>query len=291
MWGYGVEEEQLFTRVMEVESTTGLEVVNLGVSGYGNGQELLLWRLLGARFAPDDVILFIYPENDLYDNVATVRYGYPKPRVVKEADGRFMATNTPVPKVGMGEITESVDQAAPYLRRQAARSGLVSSTLLAGARIDWFRRVLEENEIIGKRKAGYGEEASLFMESLDAKTDMLFQEMGGLISAIRDEVEQAGASLRLVVVPQPFQVYPELWEEFIDRHPIADERRWNRDAPQERIRRIGASLSVPVVDLLSVLRKRGESDPYLYYPWNQHWTAGGHAAVADVLLGELAARR
>jgi hypothetical protein len=82
-------------------------------------------------------------------------------------------------------------------------------------------------------------------------------------------------------------VYPELWEDFQQRTPLEPGRRWSWDAPQLRVEQIGASLGIPVVDLLGPLRERAKSDPYLYYPWNQHWTAQGHATVARALLGEL----
>jgi hypothetical protein len=47
----------MFTRVVEKENPTPLEVVNMGVSGYGTDQEFLLWRQKAHVWKPDTVWL------------------------------------------------------------------------------------------------------------------------------------------------------------------------------------------------------------------------------------------
>ena len=36
-----------------------VEVLNFGISGYGTGQELLVWRDVASRYSPDLVLLYI----------------------------------------------------------------------------------------------------------------------------------------------------------------------------------------------------------------------------------------
>jgi len=60
-WGFGVEDEQMFTRIVERESDPPVELVNLGVSGYGTDQQYLLWLELGQRFQPDRVLILVTP--------------------------------------------------------------------------------------------------------------------------------------------------------------------------------------------------------------------------------------
>jgi lysophospholipase L1-like esterase len=70
-----------------------LEVVNLGVPGYGTDQAVLRWRRDGASLRADVVLLGIWPEN-ICRNLNVVRYflqpasGFStKPRFVAEASG------------------------------------------------------------------------------------------------------------------------------------------------------------------------------------------------------------
>ena len=55
-WGFGVEQEQIFTEVIE-NSRKDVEVINAGVSGYSPDQELIWLREQGMHFQPDLVLL------------------------------------------------------------------------------------------------------------------------------------------------------------------------------------------------------------------------------------------
>jgi hypothetical protein len=55
------------------------EVINFGVSAYGNGQALLTYRHHAANYQPDVVVLAIYTANDIFDNLET-------PQAIDEAD-------------------------------------------------------------------------------------------------------------------------------------------------------------------------------------------------------------
>ena len=75
--GYEVEVEETYLyRLEEMLRARGLpvEVINLGVSGYGTAEELIMLREFGLRFDPDVVIVGHY-QNDLADNVRSNLYG------------------------------------------------------------------------------------------------------------------------------------------------------------------------------------------------------------------------
>ena len=98
VFGYGVEQEEIFTTVLE-GLLPATEVINAGVSGYGTDQELLWFRAEGARYRPDLVILLMCG-NDELDNHSTIAYSlYPKPLFVPSPDGELVLTNVPVPPV------------------------------------------------------------------------------------------------------------------------------------------------------------------------------------------------
>jgi hypothetical protein len=67
--------DQTFWKVMERELATcprlggkGVEVINLGIDGWGTAQEVLMLRERGWAFAPDLVVLAVTTGNDIRNN-------------------------------------------------------------------------------------------------------------------------------------------------------------------------------------------------------------------------------
>ncbi|NQU99083.1 SGNH/GDSL hydrolase family protein [Candidatus Woesearchaeota archaeon] len=58
---------QLLKKILN-ENNLYYEVINLGVSGYGTDQELIMLQKEGLKYQPDIVILGFYLENDIPDN-------------------------------------------------------------------------------------------------------------------------------------------------------------------------------------------------------------------------------
>ncbi len=96
IWGYGVEDDQVFTRLLE-RADPEVEWVNLGVSGYATDQESLLLEREVIRYSPD-VVLAEVCDNDFDGNARDQLYHiYPKP-LFRLRDGALELTNVPVPK-------------------------------------------------------------------------------------------------------------------------------------------------------------------------------------------------
>ncbi|HUR27638.1 MAG TPA: hypothetical protein VM509_05580, partial [Planctomycetota bacterium] len=98
--GDEVENQDTWQRRLE-EGRPDLEVLNLGVPGYGTDQALLRWRRDGSRFQSQFVILGIWPEN-MCRNLGCFRYYLvptesfaSKPRMLLE-DGALRVINSPV---------------------------------------------------------------------------------------------------------------------------------------------------------------------------------------------------
>ena len=121
VWGFGVQEDEMFTQLIDENLGDGIEVVNLGVSGYSTDQELLLYRDLGSRYAADLVVLVV-AANDVALNVEPLAYViYPKP-VFEMQGASLRLTNHPVPTKSWLERSV-VDLAAhSYLLNQLNRA-------------------------------------------------------------------------------------------------------------------------------------------------------------------------
>lgn len=92
-FGDEVSDDETYCAYLE-EMLPGVEVVNLGVHGYGHDQMLLYLKEVGAQYEPDVVLLgFLY--DDMERNVLRFR-DFAKPRY-ELRDGALVLTGTPVP--------------------------------------------------------------------------------------------------------------------------------------------------------------------------------------------------
>ncbi len=95
-FGESVSDEETYARQLSL-LMPNLEVLNLGVHGYGNDQMLLVLQEEGVHFHPDLVVLAFVHE-DLDRNVLAFR-DFAKPRFLLSG-GKLVLTNTPVPTPG-----------------------------------------------------------------------------------------------------------------------------------------------------------------------------------------------
>jgi lysophospholipase L1-like esterase len=94
MWGYGVENDEMFSSVLEKE-ITGSESINLGANGYSTVQELVRLETEGLRYDPDWTVL-VFCWNDLEDNFDDKSGGRPVALVEEGENLRIL--NRPVRK-------------------------------------------------------------------------------------------------------------------------------------------------------------------------------------------------
>ena len=100
VWGYDVENEQIFTSVLQKKLQQQYAVYNLGVSGYGTDQEFLLLQQFYDKIKPQKVFL-IFCANDYYNNSSNVVYGgYYKPYFLQNNTSELLLQGVPVPISG-----------------------------------------------------------------------------------------------------------------------------------------------------------------------------------------------
>lgn len=99
-WGYGVGDDEVFTRRLEARLISGGEnwqVLNGSVSGWGTDQELLFLEREGIRFSPDVVVLAFFIGNDPENVRDSIQYNLHKP-IFTDLD--LELENQPVPLPG-----------------------------------------------------------------------------------------------------------------------------------------------------------------------------------------------
>lgn len=288
VWGFGVDEEDLFTEILSSRTGNTLEAVNLGVSGYGTDQEYLLWSRLGFRWKPDRVFLFIDVNTDLHDNISLELYNHAKPLFRFDASGRPVLTNSPVPKPGKvweEHTRQRLVDKAPLAHWLLIHSRVASLLVEAMSRSELLSRKLDEAQIVPLLKAGYVNEYPLYAHREIPQLRAAWARLANILRILNSDVRKAGATLTIVVVPSPIQVYPKTWDRFVAENPFPKES-FDPSVPDLQIARIASRLGIQVIDPIEQFRKAALEGGRLYFPLNYHWTPEGHRLIADILLKE-----
>ena len=152
-FGDEVSDDETYAHFLE-ELLPGVEVVNLGVHGYGHDQMLLYLREVGARYAPD-LVLLGFVADDMERSLLGFR-DFAKPRFAL-VDGGLELHGTPVPSPE--EVSRTAWRRSRFLDLFAMlhhawlwRSGRATRRMqaLTGAILDEIQR---EAEGLGARVA------------------------------------------------------------------------------------------------------------------------------------------
>ncbi len=128
-FGWGVEVDQSFPCL--VGRMLDVEVVNLGVSGYGTDQQLLKLRRDGLPLGPAAVVL-TFSHNDLEEVLSEWKYGWTKPRYRFE-DSRLILSPAGE-RSPLLERYSSIYRSLKYYRQLRSRSRGLEEGQLAEAR-------------------------------------------------------------------------------------------------------------------------------------------------------------
>jgi lysophospholipase L1-like esterase len=193
-FGYGVRDGETFSAVMETLDPR-LEVVNLGVQGYGTDQELLKLEREGFAYAPDVVVLNVCLANDLLDNASSrsIYDGvYPKPYFRLE-DGRLVEV--------AGHVGLSPLRRLALLLSQ--RSALFNA-LLDLTRVD---RARYQRELAGRAEGEPAEPAFTVTFALVRRMDAVTRARGAgfvalLYPSLRDFIRPSRRATRFLEAPE-----------------------------------------------------------------------------------------
>ncbi|MCB9898523.1 MAG: SGNH/GDSL hydrolase family protein [Planctomycetes bacterium] len=94
--GFGVDDHDTFAAQLQALCPT-IQAVNMGMGGYGLGQDMLWYERDGDALAAD-LLVFAFIDADFYRTELSEFVGYPKP-AIEVRDGEMLVTNVPVPRV------------------------------------------------------------------------------------------------------------------------------------------------------------------------------------------------
>ncbi len=272
-FGEGVEAEGTYPKMMEwilqkKYPKENIAVVNCGVSGYGNDQELNFLKREGVYYKPDLVILGLYMGNDFLDN----EIGGVKRKRVKENGFLYDVyiekdIHDSLKDKKLEILLFDFDR---YLKRKSLAYFLIKK------KFDYLLWKLGLNENYDGYKMLDKENFHYFRKDLTERDMRGFDLTFNLIKGINRNAEKLGSKFLVILIPAGFQIYEDVFDGLIKACNL-NKKDYSMERLdfllQERLVKEG----MPVLNLLPILKENKEKELYAF----GHWTPITHRIAAE----------
>jgi hypothetical protein len=282
--GYSVAQEHRVTEQLEqllnaAQTTKRVEVIALGTAGYSTDQELIWLQTEGMRYHPDLVILMFY-FNDVLYNAQGKYWRGAKPLFVQEGE-TLKLTNVPVPDLVSHRKTPSsslIAKMKDWCREHVKLYALVRYVLTQTSLAPEAKKSNGNGAGVPRELAVYKKEVSSDLVHAWRMTELLIREMYNTATA-------NGVRFLAFHIPILYSIYPHEWEAFTARYHLAAND-WDLNLVPQRFLAI-CQETVPCLDptarFLDAARAQAAENQRLYYHYDLHWNANGHALAAHIL--------
>ncbi len=276
-----------------------VEVLNAGVGGWGTDQEAIFYLAEGFRYEPEVVLLAFFVRNDAVNNFGPLELERNGGVQQKQFFTLSPAGELIPPPLEAGETAQPAPQSEPSEKPAliGAADTLWQYSALYRFLVPYLRDIppvvqqLGPSGILGGEavvRAGHPTTPIPFFvyrEPADDQFELAWKLTEAIIAALRDEVENRGAKLAVVLIGAPEQVYSEEWKKTVAGHPNMQLYNWDLNAPNRRLTRFLSQEGIPHLDLLPVFRQAAEkpNTPPLHFQHDQHWTPAGHKLAAEAI--------
>jgi hypothetical protein len=282
MEGYTVDLEETLTQRLEGRLKAAgcrAEVINGGTSAYSTDQEYLFYKTDGARYRPALVLLFFFWNDVIYADRQDY-FGTPKP-VFEMGGGKLRLHRYPVK-----EKPKDQAPAAPEEPEEAPSGSafleLLRERLWVGApdAHDALARLGLWNPI---PKAVPRLEMLVYDRRDLAQVEDAWEKVGVIVKALKDDVEAHGSRLALVHVPGRMEIQDSSWQATKKLYRLREDA-WDLEKVKKKLLTLGASIGVPVVDLVPPLKAAESTFRSTYFTFDGHWNARGHDVAAGAVF-------
>lgn len=273
--------ESTFARKLEAALTqpnAPVEVLSMGVSGYGTASQYLWYRANGSAYKPDVVLLSFYPGNDVRNNSPTLE---PNLQPQYGADGTLERVNGG--KGGGGEPRGLLGRSQAYryfrkllLTRQPAMAERLANLGLLN------RAALRPVPLVEGVPVDYW----VYAAEPPAEWQQAWKHTESLLDALRQAVAADGAKLVVMVVTAREQIYPADWEQLLNTYPAMREVAWDVNGPERHVLDWCARTGVACIQLSPTFLTQRDQER-LHFHFDGHWTAAGHTLAAQTVANYL----
>jgi hypothetical protein len=256
-------------------------VLNSAINSYGTSHQLFVYRNFLKILRPKIVLLFFYPGNDIQENSCqlTKMYGESISGPCGDISDEKVMWRT---NFDTDDHVRGQSALKDFLRQHCKVCLLGYRTLKAHP---WNRSFGREIDF------SYNAFRSEPPEAVREPWENGWRITEAAITQLNSEVTSNGGRLFIVTVPHFFAVIPDWKKAFKEStgQEVPDD--FDPLLAEKRLSRLGAKLSVPVVNLdqgFNRYRVRNElKDPYFWYFCDAHWSPLGHFIAANVVAKAL----
>ena len=307
MEAYSVNFKDSIHKQLEVlarENGVNLEVINLGVGGYGTLQEYLVFLNVGRDYKPDIVLLGFFLSNDVANNSMVLE------TMIRKDATKAISRPYLNPSADTWQITQIDYEGArrrflaALAKREAAfhrKPGKLALIQAMEYSITRLEKLLTEKK--GKTQtAEYQYEENKDLRSFVwhgvnyCQEPKEYTEAWGItkriLARLNYEVENIGAKLVVFSVPGLYEVVPEKIKDISSRKVPHPELICGEEAPAyTRLQGILHDLGIEYINLLPDFRKnmRDEGIDLFRYS-DEHWNEQGHHLAAKIVYDSLSSK-
>lgn len=286
-WGYGVNDQEVLSEVLQQMVGSNIEIINGAVTGYGTDQEFLWLVSEGMKYKPDLVICGMFPDNDLEDITTSILANrYPKPYYTLVGSG-LKLHNVPVPDIQSLREKEFAAAKSGFKRlKKFLRHNLHTYQLIVGKlnTIPSLRKLF--------LKTGLADDTSMLYEQLPHYNLTDRAAIENLSDAILLEMnrvcEKNNALFLLCFIPvkEQTQHAPPLYDDYHgkDSDSLKSQNEEN-SVNSSYLHRFTENNNIAFLDFLPIVRKYHREGKALYYLGKEdfHWNALGHKVAAEAI--------
>jgi hypothetical protein len=310
MEAYQVELEQSLPYLLQESlADRRVEVINLGVGGYGTAQEYLYLRDDGLKYEPDLVVLAFFTGNDVQDNSRRMKNeSTQEPPDVKSVGRPYAQLSRKGADLqwsypDMDQLRSIQEAKLQQSRGFWRRLGRQLEPGMLAVRIERMR-AKARLQVTGKPKSnpntGFAPFMAEFVPELAdwdftrAEYQELWDEAWSITLRLIAETEALarghGAAFALLIVPERLQVEPDFRALVEAENPGI---RLDPDRIGADFAEFSAATGVPLLDLTPIFRRAYVQDGHLLYHrlGDRHWNPAGHVLATAELVAFLDDRR
>src|SRR5919198_625695 len=307
--GYTVEFRELFSEILKRklnENSTGrsYEVINTGAGGYSTDQEFLFFQHDGKKYTPDLTILMFYDNDVWFNNQPKYWRGY-KPLFQLNGDGTLRLTNVPVPKPDPAPIQSPPERNFWKNPRDAIDNWLSKRSHAYRFVQDRIKNTAYLHKIaikIGLVEAPVEDKDNVNIIPIpkefrvyqrEPPTDVAdaWKITEALLVRLKEESTAIGSELLIFYVPMRASIYLNEWERMKKQYGISDDH-WAIEQIRNDLMAICQRNHLDCIDPVEAFRAEAgrlqTEEKRLYFTWDGHWTAYGHAFVGELIAQYIA---
>jgi len=279
----------VFQRMLNSESDKRFEVINLGVSGFGTGQEYLTLKYYGLNYQPDLIILAFFLFNDIRNNSLTLDSKYSGRSINDRSIPYFVLNNGEIEelsfRIGKRKIIKT------FLARLFPN---IYYLIGDSVRAPWLVNLLWEmgltDSVNSFKKKDISKSYYLYAEKYTPEWGNAWGVTKALILKMAKELEMNKIRLLVVVISSEVEFRPDMWDKTLDEDPSMRLLEFDLKKP-ERI--LSSFLEANGIDYLLLqpgfekYTKETGKDLHFHYVYDNHWNANGNAVAAQLVYSKL----